>query len=269
MASTVLTSTLSFGLVSAPVRLKKVSESKATELKTASPEGNPLARVYLDGVTGEVVENGDLRKGLFEADGFHEISQDALTAIDEATKLEVIEVTGFIPLADVPFERAISAYFLAPGGKGGPIAAKPLALLRDTLRKYKVAGFGKVTLRTKSYPFVVYEHEGGLLVNTLVWADEFQQVHEAAESLEGVQTPKATVELAGQLVKALTTTVADLDALKDDRREKREKLIAAALAGKPVTSVPTAVLQADTTDLEAALAASLAASEKKRAKVKV
>lgn len=293
MAKSVVSTTLNFGLVSAPVAVKKCSGRTGTEFKSATEHDAEAGYVWADkaaiqdaattalangkqpspaelgkaileipfalGDKGRAVQKP--RKGIFDGDGFTEVPVDAIAAIDEECKLPDLSIEGFIPLADVPLERSIGAYFLAPAGKGGAAAVKPLALLRDGLKMRKTAGFGRLTLRTKTYPFVVYERNGGLLLNTLEYAADFAQSSEAAECLSGIATDEKTLQLAGALIDQLTVDAVNLDGLTDDRHEKREALILDALAGKTIeVSEKPAPQEAAGLDLAAVLAASIGAA---------
>lgn len=261
MTATVTSTTLEFGLVSAPVKLKAATGKKGTELKLASPEGHSVKQVYVDEETGEIVgTRADCRRGIFNGD-FHEVPPDQLALIDEESKLESLKVEGFIPLNDVPWERAKGAYYLAPE-KGKP-NVKPLVLLREGMRKRKVAAVTRLTLKAKTYPAVIYAAEvapgkWGLLLNTLTYADEFAQAKEAAECLEGFEPDTATVNLAGRLIDQLNTSRAVLDSWTDDRAEKREELIAQMLAGQTIVAAEKpATKKAPDADLADLLKASL------------
>lgn len=277
MAKTISTTTLTFGLVSTEVKLKTIVQSSGTSFKTASPaivgdDGkivgghNPVKQMYLDEVTGEIIgTSADCVSGIFAPDGFHEISSEARNAIDEETKLDSITLDGFIALDEAPFERATKAYFVAPGGKGGPASVKPLALLRDGLKDRGIAGYGKVTITTKTYPFLIFEKDGGLFVNLLVYANEFKQAAEASDVLAGVETDEKTLAMAGTLFDTIGGSRLALDSYVDDRSELREELVAKALAGETITVTPKADTAAsnvvDLADLLAASVVSAAAAK--------
>lgn len=275
MASTVKSTTLSFGMVTVPVAVKKVTDKREVGFQLASPAGNAVAQTYVDKVTGEIVgPSSDCKRGIFDDPkngvGFHEVPAEALKAIDEAGKIDSIVIDHFVPVGEVPFERAEGAYFVAPNGKAAGAAAKPLALLRDGLAATGMAGVGKLTLRTTQRAFVVYAQDGGLLLNTLVFAEDFVSVAEAAESLAGVEVDAKTLDLAKTLIQAQAAEVGVLDAYTDDRRPQREALVAAALAGEEIEAPAAAEAPEPTVDLEAMLLASIGntATAKKAAKPK-
>jgi non-homologous end joining protein Ku len=232
----------------------------------ASPAGNPVKQVYVDEVTGEIVgPRTECAKGIFDNDGFHEVSNEAMKQIDEAIALESITIEGFIPLDEVPWERATShAYYLAPDGKG-PAAAKPLALLRDGLRHFDRAGYGRVTVRDITYAFVITSREVsegkyGLFLTPLSYASQVE-VERAAEVLDGIETDDKTLALVGTLFDQTGGTRVALDSYADDRTEKRTELIALAVAGKAIPQAEKAEkVEEPTADLADLLTASITAA---------
>lgn len=299
MARAALTTTLNFGLVSAPVAVKNCTGKSGTDVHEATVDGHRAGNVKADkelieqvvggalaegktpdpAAVGEAVlkvpfESGDKggfvqrpRKGIFGADGgFTEVPTDLLKLIDDECKLTDLTIEGFIPVSAVPFERAIGAYFLTPPAKA-VASAKPLALLRDGMTAKNVAGFGRLTLRTKTYVFVVHVRNGGLILNTLEYAAKFSQAEEAAASLAGVATDEKTVTMAGTLIDQLTVDAVNLDGIVDDRFEKREELYAKVLAGEKIEATEKPETEETVgVDLAELLAASIGANAPAAAK---
>lgn len=263
--------TIDFGLVSAPVKLYPTagSDSNGVKFSMASEDGNPVKQVYRDEVTGEVVgTKADCKRGIFDDAGFHEIPDEKLKEIDAVVGLESIEIEGVISTDEVPWERAKKApYFLAPDGKG-TAAAKPLALLRDGLRHFDRAGYGRFTVRDVTYPFVVTANEVsdgkyGLFLYPLSYVSQVE-TERAAEVLEGVETDDKTLALVGTLFEqTLAGSREALDSYTDDRTEKRAELIALAVAGKAIPA-PEKVEKAEEPkgDLADLLTASIANAAK-------
>src|SRR3954464_9697729 len=106
----VVNTTLEVGLLTVPVGLEKVAETKEPSFDRATKNGNAVARIEVDSVTGERLESSeDIVKGGGEdaksKTGFKEIPADKIAEINEATKIESFAVDSFVPLAEVPFER--------------------------------------------------------------------------------------------------------------------------------------------------------------------
>lgn len=260
MASTVSNTTLRFATLSIPVALRKIQEKKDVTLVSATAGGNAVTQTKTDAVTAEVVETAQLQKGAYDDAGvFHPIDQEALDAAIEATKLDDYEISSFIPMKDVPFERATASYFLAPQkGKNGKASATAMALLHRGLVKTKKAGVMKLCLRTRQQLAVVYPKGKGLYVTLLVWSEDWTQADEA-NVLEGIAVEQRMVDIAVSLIDTLTApdAKAAIDAQVDDLRIEREKLVAAALAGKPITARKPKAPKAEPDGLLAQLEASL------------
>lgn len=294
MASTVSSTALTFGMVSAPVSLKKVKDSGGdVSFSTIDPEERPVGYVwavksdtsgkepsiptdvdeielvpFVPGDKGTLKQ--DTRKGVDLGGGiYREVPPETIAAINVSCAIDGINVERFIPLAEVPLERVEGCYFIAPAPKMGPAAKKPLVLLREALAQTGRAGIGKLTFRSsaRQHPFVLYAKDGGLLLNTLVFAEDFAEVDEAAESLAGVEVDEKHVAMAVTLLEAQAGTADDLNALADDARPLRSELMAKLRAGE-VIEAPEKAEAEPTVDLEAALIASIGAAGEAKATTK-
>ena len=263
MARAVSNSTLQVGLLSIPVALCKIKPTEEVLIGRASAAGNPIKRVESDAVTGEVVgEESVAQKGVWDGDDFKPITPEALEELAAVTAIEVFEITEFIPLSSVPWERVQDSYFLAPQkakGAGQAAGAKAMALLHRGMVKTKTAGVLKIMLRTRQHLAVVFPKGDGLYVTTLVWSEDWTQADDA-NVLEGIAVEAKMVEMAVGLIHALTVTdtQAALDSKTDDVRAERTKLVEAALAGKPVKAKGAKKAAPVADGLEALLAQSLA-----------
>jgi Ku protein len=268
MGRTVQNTTLTVGLLTVPVALRKVTQKQDVKLDRATAAGNRVKRIEVDAVTGEVVD-GEFRHGRFDGDTFHAIPESAIVAIEEETKIESFAIEHFVPLKDVPWERVQDAYYIAPQSKVGSV--KPLKLLHAALAKSKKAGAFKLTLTKRQYPAIIYASNGGLIVNTLAFAADFTQVHEADEAIANAEVKPAEVALAVQLIEANASDADVIDTFEDDLVALKQRLVDEALAGRTITTKAKApVAPSPSGDLlMESLKASIAETQKKRGKSKV
>jgi non-homologous end joining protein Ku len=231
------------GLFAIPVSVSKIRTQTDVSLDTATAGGDPTGSKPVDAVTGRLLEEGDLplQKGIFASkpkksdrttwSDFKPISPEDLEVIEDATKLDAFTIDHFIPLKDVPFDRVTDAYFLAPA-EGH--SAKPLVLLSRALKRTKRAGVFKMVKASRQYLAVVYEQDGGLIVNTVAFAADFTAVREAAEVLSKQQVKIALAELslACDLIEALGSDADVIDTFEDDLIPLKADLVERALAGK-------------------------------------
>lgn len=225
-----------------PVSLKKIRTQSDVSLDTASPDGHPIKTQKVDLVTDALVENDEVQSGVFRSkpkktdkttwDDFAPISKDDLATIADATDIETFVIDRFIPLATVPFERITDAYFLAPASG---MSSKPLVLLAAALKKKKAAGVFKMVKSSRQHLAVVYEKNGGLIVNTLAFANDFAAVREAGDALarDEVKIDRAVREAAEQLIDMfMEPDGSSLDEYEDDLIPLRADLVERAIQGK-------------------------------------
>lgn len=261
-----------------PVSLKKIRTKGDVILDTASPDGNPVKEIRVDLVTDEVFEWGGQQKGVFKSKpkkgdkhtwgDFAAVNPADLEAITEATSLDTFVIEHFIPLAQVPMERVTDAYFLAPAD-GYP--TKPLVLLARALKRRKAAGVFKMVKTSRQHLAVVYEKDGGLIVNTLAFASDFASVLEAAEALDRdkVTISKVEQEMADKVIEAYLAEPDVLDSYEDDLIPLKADLIERAIQGKELPKRRTRVKASSVPDdgLEARLRETLKQTSPPNAKV--
>ena len=280
--STIRTMNLSVGMISVPVALKSASERKLPTFSKASPWGNAYAqrsvyaakpkrpaktttaaepepellRVELyDTVTGEVFAEDQLKTGVREGDSFVFVSREDIEAVDALTRVDDIEIDHFLPLDQVPWERVITSYFLAPN-KG--VGLKALALVRDALEATGKAGAFRLMPKSRVHPAVVYVRNGGLMVSMLAYGAEYAKVYEGAAALADVNGSPEMLSLAVQLVEAMSVDdSARLDEWPDEQADRKVELIEQAREGSPVTVPAKATKAASVADLEQALRQSI------------
>lgn len=256
--------TLSLGLVNANVSIKNLARDSRQDsaLHYGTLDGNKPVQRYLDETTGAIYEQGELLRGVYDdyknGIGFHPVSKESVEAIDAACEIDGLNIDGFIPAADFPKNRVEKSYFLSP--EGGPAAAKSLALVRDAMLADEVVGIGKCTLSNRQRTFAVYADGKSVVLVLLTFdADTAEREDEAQGALAGLETDASTLVLARQLVANLTGA-ASLSDYTDDSLAQREALVLAAAAGQTIEAPEIAAL-APVIDLEAALLASIGASQ--------
>lgn len=233
MGRTIQNTTLTVGLLSVPVALRKITSKTDVKIDRASKAGNKIERKEFDSVTGELIGGADdVQHGKWDGDEFRPIPQDALDAIEAETKIEEFVVEHFIPLKDLPVERITDAYYLAPQRDVG--SGKPLKLLYEALKRSKRAGVFKLTLTKRQYLAAIYAHNGGLVVNLLAFSSDFKQSHEADAAIAKAEVKPAEVALAVELIEANAADADVIDTFEDDLVTLRQQLVDEALAGRKI-----------------------------------
>ena len=130
-ARSIASLSLSFGLVSIPVKLYSATESSASvRFNMLDKDGARLKQQYVSEKDQHVVERAEMVKGYeFEKDRFVIFQPDELKALQESPS-HTVDIVAFIPEKAVDPIFYDKAYFLAPDKRG----AKPYNLLIEAMR---------------------------------------------------------------------------------------------------------------------------------------
>jgi DNA end-binding protein Ku len=246
------TATISFGLVSIPVKIYSTSEPSHEIHFHLIHEGcgERLKQQYVCPEHG-VVERADMTKGFELTKGnFVELSKDELEALEAVSSGE-LAIREFVPAAAVDPIYVERTYYLGPA-KGGERAYR---LLHDALTGAELAGVAAYAARGKQYVVMLRPFENGLAIHQLRYPDEIKPWDEVP--LGTLPKPTgAELELAAQVVAALEHASFDPTEYKDEVKGRVRELIAKKAKGGEIVAPPEAPKPV-VTDLMAALKASL------------
>jgi DNA end-binding protein Ku len=201
----------------------------------------------------ELVKGWEVSKGQFV------IVEDAdLEAIEQRDTSRAIEISRFVPLADVDplfFDRT---YFLAPSS--AEAQRRPYVLLLDAMKESGMAAIGRMVIRGNEN-FVLIRPKGeALVLETLFLAEDVRSQAEIDEAVEAVDVKEPELELARQLIDSLVGDW-EPESLHSEYRQDLRKLLEAKLAGEEIAT-PEPVADAPVIDLMEALKKSVAASKR-------
>src|SRR5467141_4066696 len=245
--------TVSFGLVSIPVKLFSATESsRAISFNMLhKADGSRLKQQYLCVKEGVPVERDDIVKGYeFAKDQYVIFSPEEVKALEEAGTHSA-DIAEFVPLESVDPVYFDKAYYLAPD-KGG---AKPYALFARALRESKRCAIGRWAARGKQYIVMIRPVEEGLVMQQLLYAGEVR-------SLKEIDIPKSEVkdaelQLARQLIEQQSSEGFDPAPYVDDVRGRIETAIQKKVDGQEITMTEAPEGGGQVIDLMEALRASL------------
>ncbi|MEJ7688748.1 MAG: Ku protein, partial [Variovorax sp.] len=214
-ARSIASLTLSFGLVSIPVRLYSATESAASvRFSMLTKDGSRVKQQYISEKTQELVPRGEMVKGYeFEKDHFVLFTPDELKALEEGSS-HVVDIVAFIPLAAVDPIYYDKAYFLAPDKRGG----KPYALLAEAMRKSGRCALAKWAWKAKQHVVQVRPAEDGLVLQQLLYADEVRSL--ADLDIEQVAVSTAELQLALQLIEQISQDSYDPAQYEDEEKKR-------------------------------------------------
>lgn len=258
MARAIWSGSISFGLVTVPVKL--YSAVRRHDVRFTQLHGETGARVRqrrVDESTGEEVDYGDIVKGYEIGDGrYIAVDRDELDALAPESSRQ-ISLLDFVDIDQVDPIHADRPYYLAPDGQA---ARKPYRLLVEAMERTGRAGVARFVMRTKEHLALLRPRDGVLIANTLYWADEVVVPDSIEElDLEDVEVGDREVEMAERLISSLATEW-DADAYTDEHHERVVKFLEDKAAGREVTAPTAPEPEGEVVDLMQALERSLAAA---------
>jgi DNA end-binding protein Ku len=267
MARSIWTGTISFGLVTVPVKMYSAVSRKSVRFHQINKAtGSRIAMKRTDASTGDEVDYADIVKGYeLGADRYVIIEPDELESLDPA-KTKTIDILDFVGLDEIDPIFYDHPYYLAPGAGG----AKPYKLLMEAMRETNKVGIAKVVIRQKENLVALrpMEVEGQWLLGmaTMIFADEVVDPKRLDDLPEDVEVNERELDIAKQLVDSLAGRF-EPGQYKDTYREKVLEMIEAKASGQEIAVAPQVEEAAPVPDLMAALKASLDAvrSEEKPA----
>ena len=247
------TGTISFGLVSVPVRMFGATESK--ELRFHFLDKHDLQPIAYDKVrrdTGKHVDNDDIVRGFeVEKGRYVPLDDEDLDRLDvELTK--TIDICDFVDLDEIDPIYFRKAYYLEP--QDG--SEKPYRLLTRALEETGKVAIAKIVIRNKQHLAALRPSNGTLVLETMYYADEVRQ----PERVGGGRLAKPEVELAKSLVENLSAKF-DPNKYDDTYRKELLQLLRAKAKGKELPE-PEQEPEGEVVDLMAALRESVERTQK-------
>src|SRR5215831_14039921 len=208
--------TVSFGLVSIPIRMYTAASSESISFNQLHPKcGGRVKQQLLCPTCNEVVERSSLVKGYeFAKDQYVQFTEDELKALEgEASKM--IDIVEFVPLAKVDPIYFEKTYYLGPD-KGGE---KAYRLLSDAMEKAGRVALAKFVMRGKENLVLIRAAQDGLMLHTMYFADEIRNFGEVDKG-EDAKLKPGELELAQRLVKELSSEAFKPEKYDDDYRKR-------------------------------------------------
>lgn len=255
-ARSIASLTISFGLVSVPVKLYSATQARNTisfNLIHAKC-GSRLRQQYICIKEDIVVERDEIVKGYeFAKDQYVTFTSDELKALEEEST-GTVEITEFVPDEKIDPIYYDKAYFLAPD-KGG---AKPYALLTEGMRSTGRCALARWAARGKQYLVQLRPVGEGLVMQQLLYADEVRPMSEIEIQPSQVKEPE--LKLAKQLIEQISKDEFNPKDYEDDVQKRIAAAVEKKISGKEISVSPEAPGSkggAQVIDLMEALRASL------------
>jgi len=252
-ARAIASGTISFGLVSIPVKLYTATRSKSVHFHMlhAKDKGR-LKQQHVCAVCGEKVERDDTVKGYeFARDQYVVMTDDELKALERKSD-RTIEIEEFVPIEQVDPAYFEKSNLLGPD-KGGQKAYK---LLNTAMMQAGKVALGRYSTRGRQQLVLIRPVENGLMMHGLYYADEVRSFDDI-EFGDAAELRQGELDLAGQLIEQLSSARFEPQRYEDEYRRDVLQQIERKVAGQEVTAAPPLEQREQIIDLVAALKKSL------------
>ena len=258
MPRAIWSGTISFGLVSVPVRMYSAIEEQDLRFHLIhEPDGGRIGYQKICKKDEKPAPDDEIVKAF-------EVSKDKLVVLTDedfaAAKVEgvkTIEISDFVPYDEIDpiyFERT---YFL--GARAG--GEKVYSLLREAMERTELAAIGKYVMRDKQHLGCLRVREGVITLEKMFFHDEIRPLGDLAPSKQKVS--KAELELATALIEQFAATFEPAK-YEDTYRDALMAIIKAKQKGQTIEA-PEPEAEEEPADLLAALKASVEAARGGRA----
>jgi DNA end-binding protein Ku len=252
-ARSIGTGTISFGMVSIPIRLYSAAEpSSAISFNLLDAKTKTRLKQQYINQAGEIVPRDQMVKGYeFAKDQYVAFTNDELKAMEEQAQ-KAIEITEFVPASAVEPVYFDKPYYLGPE-KGGE---KAYTLLLEAMQKTGRSALARWAARGKQYLVLIRPTKGGLVMQQLLYADEVRPMSEVP--VGDAEVKESELKLAVQLIEQIATDEFRPQNYSDDVKKRYQEAINRKIEGQEITAAPEQP-KAQIIDLMEALKASLAA----------
>lgn len=254
---------VTFGLVNVPVKLFSATESHDVPLhQIHDADGGRIRYQRRCEVCGKVIDYEHIAKAYDDGEHTVPLTDEDLASLP-AERSREIEVVEFVPSDQVDPILLDRTYVLEPDST----SPKAYVLLMRTLQKTDRTAIVKFALRQKTRLAALRVHDGVLVVQTLLWADEVRHVEFDALQ-QDVRVSDKELEMSSSLVDSYATDF-EPEKFTDEYQAELTRLIDAKLeAGDAVDTEATfgeapPEKEAEVIDLMDALRRSVEAARKK------
>jgi DNA end-binding protein Ku len=251
--------TISFGLVTIPIKLYSTGESSSgIQLNMLHRKcGTRLKQQYICPTDDQVVGRDEMVKGYEYAKGQYVLFSDEELKALTPEPTNAIEITEFVPAEQVDPVYFEKSTYLGPD-KGGD---RPYRLLSQAMRQTGRAALARYAARGKDYLVLLRPYQDGLIMQQLRYEDEIRKFDEVPVAPADVKEPE--LRLAIQLIEQIAADEFHPEVYEDNVRKRTRDLIESKVQGQEIKAAPPEAPRAQIIDLMEALKASLSAAQPK------
>jgi len=253
MAASVWKGTVSFGLISVPIKLFVAARYSHISFHEVHREcGHRVQQQLYCPYDKRVVSRDEIVMG-------YEVDEDKMVIVnrEELKKLQPassssMEILQFVKLSDVDPIFFETSYFSVPEEAG----RRGYTLLLKTMEEMKVAALAQVTMHQRERTVILRPYRGGLTLHTLYYPNEIHNVAGYGKN-SAANLKKPEIVLAEQFAKGLIAPFRP-EKYHDQYQERVKKLIESKEKGTAAPKLEKAPRLAPVVDLMTALKQSIA-----------
>jgi DNA end-binding protein Ku len=253
MAASVWKGSISFGLVSVPIKLFAAARYSHISFHEVHREcGHRVHQQLYCPFDKRVVSRDEIVMG-------YEVDEDKMVVVDreELKKLQpasssAMEILQFVKLSDVDPIYFETSYFSVPEEAG----RRGYALLMETMEELKVAAIAQVTMHQRERTVIVRPYRGGLTLHTLYYPSEIRDVAAYGKN-NPTNLKQPEISLAEQFAKGLVAPFRP-EQFHDQYQQRVKKLIESKEKGTAAPKTEKTPRLAPVVDLMTALKQSIA-----------
>src|SRR3954468_12559196 len=221
--------TISFGLVSIPVRFYTATKSEDVHFNLLHEScGTRVNRKWWCPHHEKIVDSDELIRGYAISKSKYVTFTDEEIETLETDDDRALEITEFVDLHEIDPVFYEKAYFLGPSPGGG----KTYRLLSQAMKKQDKVAVARWVAAGKEHLVVLRPYDKGLVLHTMYYADEVRDF--GAIDLEEGPVKDKEVALAEMLIDELTEKKFNPLQFKDEYRERVLHRIKAKSQGKTI-----------------------------------
>lgn len=207
--------TISFGLVSIPVRFYTATRSEDVHFNMLHADcGSRVNRKWWCPQHEQMLEQGDMIRGYPIAKNQYVTFTDEEIDALETDNDRALEITEFVDLDQIDPVFFEKAYYLGPSPGGG----KTYKLLAEAMKKQGKVAVARWVSGNREHLVVLRPFENGLILHTMYYADEVRDF--GAMDLEDAPVRDKELGLAEMLINELSVEAFDPLQYKDEYRER-------------------------------------------------
>ncbi|MGE0719715.1 MAG: Ku protein [Alphaproteobacteria bacterium] len=220
---------LKLSLVTCPVAMTPaITESERVRFRTLNrATGNPVASRYVDGRSGEPVEDDDLVMG-------YPVAEDELVLLEDdeldsvaLDSTRTIDIRTFVPRDGIDLFWRDRPHYLMPDDEVG---AEAFAVIREGMERTGTVGLSQLVLYRRERQVMIEPRDRGMLLWTLREADQMRDQEDRVERAKEARAPAEMVRMAADVIGRRTREWSP-DLVGDRVQERLAEIIAARTKG--------------------------------------